>query len=91
MYRSRSPRGVDRQVAALGTSIKRARLHQRLSRDRLADRAGVAATSVHRVENGDPTVSVGVLVAVVRELGALGPVLQALHPDAASVESDDGS
>jgi transcriptional regulator with XRE-family HTH domain len=53
----------------LGADIRDARLRRRISTSIMAQRALVARMTLHRVERGDPTVSMGTYATVLFVLG----------------------
>lgn len=65
----------------MGSRLRTARLRRRMSLTEMADRVGVSRVTMRHLEQGDPTVSFGVLV---RALGVLG-----LEEDLAAVAADD--
>ncbi len=58
-----------RQLASLGERLRVARLRRRYSAESVAKRAGVARGTLHRVEAGDPGVSLATYASVLRVLG----------------------
>ncbi len=73
-------------LAEIGKSLKVARLRRRISAADAAGRSGVSLPTYRKIETGDPSVSLGVFVSALRELGLLGNVRAALEP-----ESDRGA
>lgn len=63
---------VQRKLADLGYRIKMARLRRRLSVNLVAERAKVSRYSVAAVERGEPSVAMGIYVAVLMATGLLG-------------------
>lgn len=57
-----------RQLAALGERLKLARKRRRLSTVQMAERVGVSRDTFSRVEKGDPAVSLGIYLRVLRVL-----------------------
>lgn len=55
----------------LGVDLKRARLRRRIPQELLAARCFTTRATVNRVEQGDPSVSVGIYVTVIQSLGLL--------------------
>jgi transcriptional regulator with XRE-family HTH domain len=53
-------RVVKQAAALLGSEIRQARVERRWTIRELAERGGISANTLRRVENGDPTVSLGV-------------------------------
>ena len=60
---------ASRQLASLGERLRTARLRRRYSAESVAKRAGVARTTLYRVEEGDPGVSIATYASVLRVLG----------------------
>lgn len=73
--------GLTRQLGELGGRIRLARLRRKHSGADVAVRAGITRSTLYRVEEGDPGVSLGTYLAVLRVLG--------LHEDLDSVARDD--
>lgn len=65
------PPSAKRAVRKLGSDIKGARLSRRLPASLLAERAGITRPTLTRVEQGVPSVSMGVYAAVLQSLGLL--------------------
>jgi transcriptional regulator with XRE-family HTH domain len=61
-----------RQLHALGERLQLARLRRRYSAATVAARAGVTRMTLYKVEKGDPSVSMGTYVNVLRVLGLAG-------------------
>ena len=53
---------------------------QGLTAEQLAERAGINRGTLRRLEHGDPAVGSGVLLSVLRALGQLDRVVEALDP-----------
>ncbi len=68
-------------LSVLGENIKLACKRRKYTQSLIAERTGLSRNTVRKIEQGDPTVSIGHYVAV---LGVLG-----LVDDFASVASDD--
>lgn len=60
---------VAEQLAALGTRIRVQRKALRVSATALAEAAGMSRVSVHRIEQGEPSVTMGAYLNVVAALG----------------------
>jgi len=58
-----------RQLTALGERLRLARKRRRFSTVLMAERAGIARDTLNRVEKGDPAVSLGTYLRVLRILG----------------------
>ena len=63
------PLPVKRVLAKLGAGIKAARLRRRITMALMAERAFVARSTLQKVEQGDPGVSLGVYATVLFILG----------------------
>ena len=63
------PLPVKRTLAKLGADIKAARLRRRITMTLMAERAFVARSTLQKVEQGDPGVSLGVYATVLFILG----------------------
>lgn len=63
------PLPVKRSLAKLGADIKAARLRRRITMTLMAERAFVARSTLQKVEQGDPGVSLGVYATVLFILG----------------------
>ena len=57
------------RLCLLGENIRLARLRRRLSTTQLAERAGISRPTLHKVERGDPTVTLGAYANVLFCLG----------------------
>ncbi len=53
------PSGVQQSLKALGKTIRAARLERNMPIEELATRASIDASTAHRLEEGDPTCSIG--------------------------------
>jgi len=63
------PLPVKRILAKMGADIKAARLRRRITMTLMAERAFVARSTLQKVEQGDPGVSLGVYATVLFILG----------------------
>ena len=63
------PLPVKRALTKLGADIKAARLRRRITMTLMAERAFVARSTLQKVEQGDPGVSLGVYATVLFILG----------------------
>lgn len=66
-----------RQIAALGERLRAARLRRDMSQDILAERVGVSAPTIAKLENGDPSTSLAIMLRVLTVLG-LGADIDAI-------------
>lgn len=71
---------VRRAAAQLGEHVVTWRKLQSLTAEQLAERAGISRGTLRRLEHGDPAVGAGVLLSVLRALGQLDRVVDALDP-----------
>ena len=55
-------------LKTMGEQIKMARLRRKLSATVVAERAGVSRSTLWKVENGNPSVAVGIYAAVLHAL-----------------------
>ena len=60
---------VRRALRKLGGDLNEARRRRRLPMELVAERAFTSRQSLQRVEDGDPTVSIGIYAAVLQALG----------------------
>ena len=58
-----------RELEALGQRLKDARLRRRFSMETVCARADISRPTLYKVENGDPSVAMGIYVQVLRVLG----------------------
>jgi transcriptional regulator with XRE-family HTH domain len=63
------PLPVKRTLAKLGADIKSARLRRRITMALMAERAFIARGTLQKVEQGDPSVSLGVYATILFILG----------------------
>ena len=63
------PLPVKRALAKLGGDIKAARLRRRITMTLMAERAFVSRSTLQKIEQGDPSVSLGVYATVLFILG----------------------
>ena len=57
-----------KEMKALGQRLKDARLRRRFSMETVCARADISRPTLYKVENGDPSVSIGIYVNVLRVL-----------------------
>ena len=58
-----------REIESLGTRIREARLRRKFSMETVCKRADISRPTLKRIETGDPSVSFGNLVQVLKTLG----------------------
>ena len=68
-FRGTIPLPVLRLLRKLGTDIRDARLRRRIRAATVAERALISPTTLHRIERGDPGVSMGNYATVLFALG----------------------
>ena len=66
-----------KRLALLGERIRTARKRQQVTAVTAAQAAGISRVTLHRIERGEPTVSVGAWVAVATALGLTFDLLDA--------------
>jgi len=76
---------VRRSLRALGEDITTWRKLQRLTAAQVADRAGVSRMTLYKLEHGDGSVSLTKALQVLRALGQLDLITEALDPYATDV------
>ena len=59
---------TENNLKTMGEQIKTARLRRKLSATLVAERAGVSRSTLWKVENGNPSVAVGIYAAVLHAL-----------------------
>ena len=67
-----APAAVRRALRKLGADIHDARRRRQLTMAVVADRAFTTRATLQRVEDGDPSVGMGIYAAVLHALGLLG-------------------
>jgi hypothetical protein len=72
--------GVRRSLRKFGQDLRDARRRRSLPAGVVADRAFTSRPSLQRVEQGDPTVSIGIYAAVLQALGFLDGLSQLADP-----------
>lgn len=63
--------GARKELSALGQRLKDARLRRRFSMEIVCTRAGLSRPTLYKIEQGDPSVTFGHYVQVLRVLGLL--------------------
>ncbi|MDN3203779.1 helix-turn-helix transcriptional regulator [Algoriphagus sediminis] len=58
-----------RLLSMVGEQIKLARLRRKLSSEQVAERSGIGRSTLVRIEKGDPGVSIGNILNVLKVLG----------------------
>lgn len=75
------PLEVLQSTELLGERVRVARLRRRLSMDDLAKACGIGRRTLYRIENGEPGVALGSMLAVLWKLGLLDTVRAVADPD----------
>ena len=71
---------VTNAFAEAGKSLKTWRMLYRLKAVQVAERAGISLGTLHKIESGDPSVSVASFLEVARSLGLLDAFTESLDP-----------
>lgn len=79
-YGARTPIAVRRATTEMAGHLKTWRKLRGLTQAQVAERAGVARMTVHRLEAGDPGVSLETFLRVLRAVGVLDQVVGSLDP-----------
>lgn len=74
------PHRVVRAAEELGEHLRTWRKLQRLTIEQVAERAGVTRNTVSRLEHGDPSVGIDVVLNVARALGVLDQLVRSIDP-----------
>src|SRR6185369_1019539 len=61
-----------KELGELGQRLKDARLRRRFSMETVCARADISRPTLYKVENGEPSVAIGIYVQVLRVLGLTG-------------------
>ena len=70
-----------KMLATMGENIKLARLRRNLSAELVSERASISRATLHNVEKGSPSVSIGTYVAVLHALGMADEFLKIAGDD----------
>lgn len=79
------PAAVRQALAKLGGDIRDARRRRRLPMAVVAERAFTSRSTLQRIEQGDPAVSVGIYAAVLQALGLLEGMGRLADPSVDSI------
>jgi len=71
---------VNDTFAETGKSLQTWRKIYKLKAAQIAGRAGISLGTLHKIESGDPSVSVAAFLEVVRSLGLLDTFTESLDP-----------
>lgn len=80
MAAKQTPVRVQRAAVDIGTQLAAWRRMQSLTAVQVAERANISRDTLRRLEHGDPAVSMETVLGVVRALGALDRLVDALDP-----------
>ena len=80
MAMKETPVRIRRAAADIGTQLADSRRMQNLTAVQVAERANISRDTLRRLEHGDPGVSLESVLGVVRALGALDRLVDALDP-----------
>ncbi len=83
------PLPVKRALTKLGADIKSARLRRRITTTLMAQRACVARSTLQKVEQGDPGVSLGVYATVLFILGLSARIGNLADADSVGLQLDE--
>lgn len=71
---------IDREMRELGEHIRSWRMVLNLTAQQVCERADISRTTLRKIENGDGGVSFNSMAQVLRALGQLDTVVEALDP-----------
>ena len=80
-----------KELTAFGKRLKDARLRRRFSMETVSIRAGISRPTLYKIEHGDPSVSIGLYVQVLRVLGLLDDLASIGKEDALGRRLQDES
>ena len=80
-----------KELEALGQRLKDARLRRRFSMETVCARADISRPTLYKVENGDPSVAMGIYVQVLRVLGMVEDLSLIVKEDALGRRLQDES
>lgn len=75
------PIPVQKALKTLGSNIKEARIKRRLTMNLVAERAGIKADTLSKIEKGSATVSMGIYAKVLFVLGLIENLYKLADPD----------
>lgn len=76
---------IDRELQELGEHVRGWRMVLGLTAQQVSERAGISRETVRKIENGDPGVSLRNVAQVLRALGILDTVVDAVDPLASDI------
>lgn len=71
---------IDRQLAEFGEHVRGWRMVLGLTAQQVSERAGITRDTLRKIEAGDPSVGFGNVAQVLRALGVLDQVVEAVDP-----------
>lgn len=80
MSAKQTPVRVRRAASDIGTQLTAWRKLQNLTAQQVSERANIGPSTLRRLEHGDPGVTLETLLSVLRALGALDRMVDALDP-----------
>jgi transcriptional regulator with XRE-family HTH domain len=80
-----------RELNELGNRLKDARLRRRFSMETVCRRADISRPTLYKIENGDPSVSFGAYIQVLRVLGLVGDISMIAKEDSLGRRLQDES
>lgn len=80
MPAKQTPVRVRRAATDIGTHVTAWRKLQNLTAQQIAERANISTSTLRRLEHGDPGATLDTVLSVLRALGALDRMVDALDP-----------
>ena len=77
------------ELAALGERIRERRMELRLSQEALAEKAGISANTVSRIEGGQMSMGIGTFIKLAQATGADANELLGIVPEAGKKQYRD--
>jgi len=71
---------IDRQLAEFGEHVRGWRMVLGLTAQQVSERAGITRDTLRKIETGDPSVGFRNVAQVLRALGVLDQVVEAIDP-----------
>lgn len=82
-------RAASQELVALGERIRERRTELRLSQEALAEKAGISANTVSRIEGGQMSMGIGTFIKLVQALDADAGILLGVPPTAGEKQYRD--
>lgn len=76
----RQSTAVRETFSEVGKSLKTWRMLYKLKAVQVAERAGISLGTLHKIEKGDPSISIGAFLEVLNGLGLLESFAESLDP-----------